>query len=52
MKISKRKFKIKKYGDGYTIYFCGAPVDRNGFPTRKAARRRLNEYIKRVNQHL
>ena len=56
MKISKRKFVIVKMtNDRYTIALRNSPehpLDRNGFPTKKAARKRLNEYIKRVNANV
>ena len=56
MKISKRKFVIIKMSDDrYTIALRNAPdhpLDRNGFPTKRAARKRLNEYIRKVNATL
>lgn len=56
MKITKRKFVIVKTQDGrYTIAHRkhpDHPLDRNGFDTKRAARKRLNEYIKRVNETL
>jgi len=56
MKISKRKFVIVKMSDGrYTIAirkFPDHPLDRNGFPNKKAAKKRLNEYIRKVNATL
>lgn len=56
MKISKRKFVIIKTEDGrYTIAlrkYPEHPLDRNGFDTKKAAKKRLNEYIKKVNETL
>lgn len=56
MKISKRKFAIVKTEDGrYTIALRkhpDHPLDRNGFPTKKAAKKRLNEYIRNVNKTL
>lgn len=56
MKISKRKFIIVKMSDDrYTIALCkhpDHPLDRNGFPSKSAAEKRLNEYIKKVNKTL
>lgn len=56
MKISKRKFQIIKTSDGrYNIALRKSPdhpLDRNGFPDRSAAEKRLNEYIKNVNAAL
>lgn len=46
---AKRKYRIRKQGDHYNIYFYGGPLDRNGFPTKKAARQRLREYFSRVS---
>ena len=53
MKISKRKFTIKQIENGYGIFIRTMqerPLDR--FPTKKAARKRLNEYIRKVNATL
>lgn len=56
MKISKRKFVIVKMNDDrYTIALRRSPdhpLDRNGFPTKRAAKKRLNEYIRKVNETL
>lgn len=56
MKISKRKFVIiKTEDDRYTIALRNSPdhpLDRNGFPTKSAAEKRLNEYIRKVNETL
>ena len=55
MKISKRKFLIKKAGEGFNIFLRSAPdhpLDRNGFPDKSAAEKRLNEYIRKVNATL
>lgn len=55
MKISKRKFIIKQTNSGYNIFLRNAPdhpLDRNGFPSRTAAEKRLNEYIRNVNKTL
>lgn len=51
MKISKRKFIIKQTDDGYGIFIRTmqeSPVD--WYPTKKAAKKRLNEYIKKVRK--
>lgn len=45
----KRMYKIRKSCGRYNIYFYGGPLDRNGFPTKKAARQRLREYFSRVS---
>ena len=54
MKISKRKFVIIKISDDrYSIALRISPehpLDRNGFPTKNAAKKRLNEYIRKVNE--
>lgn len=56
MKISKRKFIIVKTSDNrYNIALrisSDHPLDRNGFPSKSAAEKRLNEYIKKVNKTL
>ena len=56
MKISKRKFIIVKMSDNrYTIALRkhpDHPLDRNGFPSKSSAEKRLNEYIKNVNETL
>lgn len=55
MKISKRKFIIKQTENGYNIFLRNAPdhpLDRNGFPNKSAAKKRLNEYIRNVNETL
>lgn len=48
MKLKKRNFKIRKFGSGYNVYFYGAPLTKDGYPTRKAAKKRLAEYFKNV----
>lgn len=45
----KLKYKIRKQGDRWNVFFYGGPLERGGFPTRRAARRRLREYFRRVN---
>lgn len=53
LKISKRKFIIKQIGNGYNIFLRSAtehPIDRNGFPTKAAAKKRLAEYIKKASK--
>lgn len=53
MKIRKSKFKIKKIESGYGIFLRSMqerPLDR--FPTKKAAQKRLNQYIRKVNATL
>lgn len=56
MKTSKRKFVIiKMSNDRYTIALRNAPdhpLDRNGFPSKSAAKKRLDEYIRKVNSTL
>lgn len=56
MKVSKRKFLIVKTSDSrYNIALRISPehpLDRNGFPTKRAAKKRLNEYIRKVNETL
>ena len=52
MKISKRKFLIKETGTGFNIFLRNAPdhpLDRNEFPDKNAAEKRLNEYIRKAN---
>jgi hypothetical protein len=51
MKIRKSKFRIKKIESGYGIFLRTMqerPIDR--YPTKRAAKKRLNEYIRKVNQ--
>ncbi len=48
MKLKKWKFKIRKFGKGYNVYFRGAPITKDGYPTRKAAKKRLAEYFRNV----
>lgn len=54
--ISKREFVIVKTNDGtYNIALRNSPdhpLDRNGFPDKNAAEKRLNEYIRKVNATL
>lgn len=54
MKVTKRKFVIVKTEDGrYNIAlrkYPDHPLDRNGFDTEKATKKRLNEYIKNVRK--
>lgn len=53
MKIRKSKFKIRKIECGYGIFLRSMPerpLDRH--PTKKSARKRLNEYIRKVNATL
>lgn len=56
MKIRKRKFVIVKMEDDrYTIALRISPehpLDRKGFPDKRAAKKRLNEYIRKVNETL
>ena len=53
--MKKRNFVIIKTEDGrYTIAlrkYPEHPLDRNGFDTKSDARKRLNEYIKRVKEN-
>lgn len=52
--IRKRNFIITKTENGrYTIALRkhpDHPLDRNGYDTKKDARKRLNEYIKNVKE--
>lgn len=50
MKIRKSKFKIKEVDGIFNIFFLDHPLDRVGFPTKKAAKKRLNTYIKNVRK--
>ena len=51
MKISKRIFNIKKTDDGYGIFLRSIPEHPvDWYPTKKAAKKRLNEYIKKVRK--
>lgn len=53
--MKKRSFKIVKTADGrYNIAFRISPdhpLDRNGFDTQRAAKKRLNQYIKRAKEN-
>lgn len=53
--MKKRDFKIVKTDDGrYNIAVRirpNSPLDRNGFDTKRDARKRLNEYLKKVKEY-
>lgn len=53
--MKKRNFVIIKTSDGrYTIALRKCPdhpLDRNGFDTKIGARKRLNEYLKKVKEN-
>ena len=53
--MKKRNFVIIETVDGrYTIALRNHPehpLDKNGFDTKDGARKRLNEYLKRVKEN-